>query len=158
MVGVVIYLFNCVYDNQNVQHARGRCDFFLDIYGREAATQDADGNNAEDGDKLAALKIQVIISLIRSILEDPSWIRLGFDAEVVGNDTFIHGHEVTSVQRTEPKHNQDAGNILMYRLTFQVTLSENTNNIDLPPLALASTDVRISETEHGYQYVYNPNP
>lgn len=156
MIGIALYLFRVVYDNQNSQASRGMHDFFLDIYGRHPATEDADGTNREDGDKNNAVQLQVVITLIRAILEDSRWIRLGFDPSL--GETFIEGHEIESIQRTEPRDNKDAGNILMYRVVFKVRAVENTRALEGIPLGLATTTVKLQDTDQGYEYIFDPNP
>lgn len=148
MLAVAIFLFNADYDNKNQTSVRGTYTFFLDCFAREFHTQ------LEDGDEASALSGQSAIGFIRSILENPNWFQLGFgDAS---QTTFVNTTSIKSVKRTEEENTKDAGNIIMYRIIFEVVATEDTNFIEGVPLKLATTNVRLSETDQGFQYIYTP--
>lgn len=142
--GVEIFLFTGDYDNKSAGSARGTYTFYLDCFGRAAST------NRDEGDVRSSLKLQKLIGIIRAILESPNWNTLGFTPpnQVIGRT------EVKSIKRTEEKNTEDSGNIMFYRIIFDVIATEDTDANVGVPLAQASTIVTIEETTLGLEYIF----
>ena len=62
------------YDNMDVVDTRGTYTYFIDVFTRAKET------DAEKGDTIAALKLQRILGIVRTILEDPQYRTLTFVA------------------------------------------------------------------------------
>ncbi len=148
-----VFLFQDEFDNKSQQSVRGTIQLYLDLYTdgeRKAIDRESDA-----GDQLSAKRAQRIVGLIRTILEHPAYNTLDFD--VTAGEVIIQRTLVSAVKRTEEENTRDGLNVMMYRVIFEVVASETTNALDGLPLALATTDVKIDETDLGYQYIFDPN-
>lgn len=139
-----IFLFNGDYDNKAQTSVRGNYTFYLDFFGRAATT------NKDDGDKRSAVKVQRLIGIARAILESPNWLTLGFTPP----NQFVQRTEVRSLKRTEERNNHDVGNIIFYRMVFDVLAGEGTDTITGELLGESFTEVEIDETGLGYEYKF----
>ena len=139
-----IFLFTGDYDNKTQTSVRGTYTFYLDFYGRAATT------NQEDGDKRSAEKAQRLIGISRAILESPNWLTLGF----MPPNQFVQRTEVKSLKRTEERNNHDVGNIIFYRMVFDVIAGEDTDVISGIALKDSFITVEIEETGLGYEYKF----
>jgi len=140
--GVEIFLFTGDYDNKSAGSARGSYTFYLDCFGRAAST------NQQEGDVRSSLKLQKLIGIIRAILESPNWTTLGFTPP----NQFVGRTEVKGIKRTEEKNTQDSGNIMFYRIVFDVIATEGTDANVGVPWAQSDTVVTIEETALGLEY------
>jgi len=143
-----IFLFTGDYDNKTQTSVRGNYTFYLDFYGRAATT------NQNEGDKRSAEKVQRLIGITRAILESPNWLTLGFTPP----GQFVQRTEVKSLKRTEERNNHDVGNIIFYRMVFDVIGGEDTDTISGVLLKESFTTVEIAETGLGYEYKFPPDP
>jgi len=53
---------------------------------------------------------------------------------------------------TEEKNNEDSGNVMFYRIVFDVVANESTDTISGTPLGESFTTVNVEETTLGYEY------
>lgn len=145
---IVIFFFIGEYDNKSQHSKRGVYQYYIDLLTKAQSTP---ANNA---DKISAIRAQRLALLINAILEDPNYLTLGFPPA----DGVVQRTLVRNLKRTEEEYTRDALGALMYRLIFEVVVAEQTNTIASVPLALSTTNVRIAETDRGYQYIYDPGP
>ena len=146
-----IYLFSAEFDNKDQSCARNTAIYHLDIYSEGTADDD------DDGDKKSAIKAHSIAGIIRGILEHNEYIYLTTE-DLPGPQRFIQRTLLRSIKRMEEEFTRDAGNTIMFRIMYEVVMSEVVGTIDGQPLQLHTTEVRIDETDLGYEYIYNPNP
>ena len=137
---------NMDFDNVHPTSARNAITFYLDFFGREFSNQN------ETGDKKSAIHIQKFIGLVRAILSNPSWIRLGFDTAPF----FINSCMVKTVRRMDEVNGRDAGDIVMYRMLFEVVAIEDTATLDSIVMGEHRTDIQFEDTALGYQYIFIP--
>ena len=138
-----VFTFSGQFDNKHQTNVDGLYRYFIDFIGGMAANQDGTGT------PYSSFKMQRLIGIVHHILESNQWMTLGFDSPRI-----IHRTLVNSFQRTQEEHTQDSGNLLMYRMVFDVKSSECSIQNDSVPLNESVTDVRIDETDLGLQYIY----
>ena len=112
-------------------------------------TRGGKGDGQSKGDTLAMTKCQRLAGVIRAILMNPSYTRLGYEAG------FIKNRHIASMEFGKPIR-QDSGHIVMARIILSVSFIETTA-LQTPVTAVGYwTGVRIEETEKGYLYIsYN---
>ena len=93
------------------------------------------------------------MGMIRFIFESPHYIRLGFDDATL----FINKTIVQSIKRTEEENARDSGNMIMYRIVFEVDLTEEQDQVPSVALNASYTNVTIEETDLGFEYIIDPN-
>ncbi len=131
------------FDNNNSDSSDGKHTFSIDVYTTAKAKVD------EPGDSRSVFIMHRIVGLIRAILEDSSYITLGFVAP------FIMRTTVTQIQIVDPRNNQDATNLMMGRLTFVVEAAEVTEQKQPRVAEGYDTKVTLEETDKGFVYVLN---
>lgn len=147
MIAISVFFFNNDFDSKQQQSIRGKNTFFIDLFGFSPST------NREEGDKINAVNLQRIIGMIRFIFESPHYIRLGFDDPPL----FINKTIVQSIKRTEEENARDSGNIIMYRVVFEVDLTEEQDQVPSVALNSSYTNVTIEETDLGFEYIIDPD-
>lgn len=145
---ILIFFFNGDFDEKSQHSKRGTYHYYIDLLAKAESTLE---NNA---DHLAALRVQRIAMLINAILEDPNYLTLGFPASA----GVVQRTLVRNIKRTEEENTHDALGAIMYRMIFEVVTAERTQTINGVPLSLSTTNVRIAQTDLGYQYIYQPTP
>lgn len=112
-------------------------------------TRGGKGNGQDKGDTLAMLKCHRLAGVIRAILMNPIYTRLGYAPG------FIKNRHIANMEFGKPIR-QDAAHIVMSRITLAVSFIETTA-LQTPTIAVGYwTGVRIEETEKGYLFIsYN---
>ena len=149
MLAASLFFFDGSYSMSVPTYSRGEYTFYIDIFGRAATT------SSNDGEYISSSNILFIGGLFRYIIESPQWINLGFEKGNPEGVVIEKAPKVISFKRSEEFNNRDAGNIMMYRLVFEVSTGETTVADQGLPLAGTDTDVTINETNLGYVYTYN---
>jgi hypothetical protein len=127
------------WDNKHPGEADVTCVFNIDCIVNAKHTLD------DMGDKLAAIKAQTMLGVVRYILEDPIYYTLGFEAPFIQRtwcSDFLLGNE----RSTDEKETQVA------RLKFNVRASDNNDLISPQLIDGYDTNVKIEETNSGYKY------
>lgn len=145
MYAIAISKASLDFDNAHQTSVRNTISFYLDFFGRDFST------NIEDGDKRVAVGLQRLIGIARGILSHPAWYKLGLP-----NPSPIGNTIVRTVRRMDEVNTRDAGDILMYRMLFEVVSHENTNFPLARVLESHTTCVTVEETDLGFQYIYTP--
>lgn len=140
MPAVNIMLSNGTYDEFNIKQDDGTYIINIDVYTSGKSTA------ANDGDKLAMLKLQRLIGIIRAIIQDPKYYTLGF------NLPFVMKRKIESIQISEPTLQDDALHSVMGRLSLSVKVPETTFIPGAPLIAGNETKVKLYLTDKGYQY------
>lgn len=140
MPAVNVMLSRGTYDEHSIKQDDGTYIYNIDVYtsGKSTAT--------DDGDKLAMLKLQRLIGIIRAIIQDPKYYTLGF------NPPFVIKRRIESIQIAEPTILDDALQSVMGRLSLSVKVPETTFIPGAPLVAGNETKVKLYLTEKGYQY------
>lgn len=145
MPAIDIFFFNGDFDNKDYTNSkRGTYQYYIDIFTA------SDSRSAENADRLSSIRAHRLAMLVHDILEDPHYITLGFTP----SDGVVQRTLLTNIKRTEETNTRDGRAVMMYRIIYEVVVTENTETITGLPLAIASTNVRIAETDLGYQYLY----
>lgn len=144
MPAIDIFFFNGDFDNKAQHSKRGTYHYYIDIFTASNA------NAADDADRRSSLRAHRLAMLVNAILEDPHYLTLGFQA----SDGVIQTTLLRNIKRTEESYNRDGRGMMMYRMIFEVVVAEQTGTITGVPLTLVTTNVRIDETDIGYQYIY----
>ena len=144
MPAIDIFLFNADFDNKFQHSKRGTYHYYIDIF----TASDATSSSAADA--TSSLRAHRLAMLINAILEDPNYLTLGFTP----GDGVVQTTIMRNIKRTEETNTRDGRAVMMYRMIFEVVVTEDTQTIQGLPLTLVTTNVRIDETDIGYQYVY----
>jgi hypothetical protein len=132
------------YGNQDQTQSEGTYKYYIDVYVNEKS------NDTDRADVRASVKLQSMLGICRSILEDSRYKTLGFKTP----PGFIGNRHYESIQIQNPnqkKHDGDSS--LMGRLTFSVKVLEK-NGLSL---GVASnkyiTTVKLDVTDKGYLWI-----
>lgn len=125
--------------NQNQGSKDGTYIYNIDCYTNAPSTEDS------AGDYLANAQLQKILGICRAILENPIYKTLGF------TPPFIHRVFCSDINFANAGKN-DALNSVMGRITFTVTVTENTLNPTPSLIEGYDTTVKIDTTDKGYYY------
>ena len=126
------------YDNIDVIQTRGEYTYFIDVYTKAKTT------NAKRGDTTSLEKLQRILGIVRTILEDPQYRTLTFTAP------SLEHTEVKSISIIQPENNQDSNNISLGRLTFIAVITEGVELLSANIITEAETNVEINDTDKGH--------
>lgn len=145
MPAIDIFFFNADFDNKDLRSSkRGIYQYYIDIFTASDAT------TSSDADRTSSLRAHRLAMLVHDILENPNYITLGFTP----SDGVVQRTLVSSVKRTEESNTRDGRAVMMYRLIYEVVVTENTETISPSALSFVATNVRIEETNLGYEYLY----
>lgn len=129
------------YSNKNYgSSVDGEYKFNIDIHTNSA------GEANTPGDKLAAIKLQKLIRLCRSILENSVYKTLGFAPG------FIMRVGYSGFLIADMGDKPDAANTSMSRLVFVVACNETTPALNVNLIAGYETHIKLHETDNGYFY------
>lgn len=131
------------FDSKTVMNADGVDTYFVDVYTKGKGSED------QRGDNLAASRLHRLMGVCRAILENPIYKTLGF------NPPSLSGVAVKSISVQDPQNNQDAKNVIMGRLVFEVRALEVQQLIDSTLISEAVTKIKLNESEKGYIYQSN---
>lgn len=135
-----ITLANGDYGNKHVGSIDGSYVFNIDFHANSKTI------GPDQGDKLSAIKVQKLMRLCRSILENNIYVTLGFVPGFIAR-VFISNLRVATL---EP--DKDALNTAMTRLVFNVVLNETTSPVAPVLIGGYETHVKLSVTDQGYFY------
>lgn len=138
---VNVALSKASWDNENLGSSDGTYVFDIDVV-TNAKTEDA-----RDGNYIASILMQRIAGGIRSILKNPVYKTLDFTT-VPG---FILRTTVSELN-IRARHQNDALNSEMGRITFVVMANETTSYIEALMVEDYLTKVKVNNTQKGYQY------
>jgi hypothetical protein len=129
-------------DNQNQFTQRNSVVFAIDVFTNALETE------AVDGCYLSGAKLHRLIGLIRSILQSPIYVKLGFQSGIV------ESRSVYKVLFSEKDDNHDTINSRMARIFLKVAIHEKTTGITPIEAGSYSTIVKLELTEKGYKFNY----
>lgn len=132
------------YGGQTAIQSDGTYRYNIDCYFKSKANED------EPGDVRAMIKLQRLLGICRSIIEDPRYIRLGFST----NPGFVMNRHFETIQIQNPHQKEhDATNSVMGRLVLSVKVPEITWQARPVDAADFVSTIKLSETEFGYLWV-----
>lgn len=126
--------------------------YVIEVYSgnREPGTE----SPVNEGDSLAAIKLQRCLAIIRSILMFPEYQRLGFDVAPY----FIGKVSANGIQIAQPNGgNENTNNLIYGKINLTVKVSEGVEQITGITLALSETTVKLNDTEKGYFWTNESN-
>lgn len=102
------------------------------------------------GDVYSSLDSQKLAGKIRYILENPNFLRLGFDS----NPSFVVGTEVDEILITKPQEN-DGNFITLCQLRHKVKLEEDNGKVNPIPAQQYVSQILIENTTKGIKLIIN---
>lgn len=137
---VNVSLTNGKYDNKDSGgNVVGLYQYNVDVFANSKTPKEG------QGDRLASIKMQKVIGICRSILEDPIYKTLGY------TPPFVSRVFVSEMNISEPSKD-DALNTIIGRLVFNVQVPEQCKLITPTLIEGYETRVRINNTTRGFQY------
>jgi hypothetical protein len=137
-----VMLSNGKYDGQTIAQHDGTYNYNIDVHTSAKST----ANN--NGDKLAMLKLQRLLGIVRAIIHNPKYVRLGFAAP------FIIHRGIETLQISDPQINGDALHSVMGRLVLSVKVPETAELSAPVAIAGNTTAVKLQLTDNGFKYVF----
>lgn len=138
---VNVSVISGAFGNKSAGRKDGVYQYAIDVFTKSAA------GPAKLGDKTSQLYMERLLGICDYILEDPQYKTLAFPAGVIG-------HTMVSEMQIRDQNPNDADNVAMGRLIFDVKILE-VNALKFAPYLLESnTTVSLNETALGYQYQY----
>jgi len=133
-----VYFKNVNYDENTPITSKGTNFYNIDVI---VSGKDSDTSG---GDKIAVLKLQKLLGVLRFILENPNYLTLDF------SENFIYTTKVSDINISQPSSNQDGTHTVSGQLTFEVTAEEL--NGDIQPIAgeIYTSQQKIGTSEKGY--------
>jgi hypothetical protein len=135
---IIISLGNSSLTNRTPISQINECSFNIDVFTKSKQTSTGYGYYN------SAVKLQKLVGLIRHILMSPYYDRLSFFDGIIAN------RSVNQIQYSEVRDEQDAIYSRMARITFEVHMIENNNQIIPIDASSYQTIIKIEETEKGY--------
>lgn len=107
-------------------------------------------STADDtGDALANAKLQRLAGIVRQIIMDQEYMRLGFNKDA--SDMIIGYRKCENLLITQPENGgDDANSIVSARLDVIVKATEEVRQIPGVPLQESATTIRVNDPEKGY--------
>lgn len=130
------------YENNNPLRSEGVNTYYIDVYTK------AKGEDDDDADRLANIKLQKILGKIAFILRHSYYKTLGFTPGFIGNT------KVASIQvadQRDPSFN--ANGCVMGRVTFEVKASEYVTPVEVRDMTGFYTTVELFNSDKGYLFV-----
>lgn len=128
------------YSNIHEKGSHGGTNFFIDIY------CSAKQNPTDDGGYVSTKKRDKYLGMIRYILQNHKYIKLGLPAGLIMG-TYVEGFE-----NFEPTNSQDTSFIKMSRLSYSVRIVEDQKLWDGVEINAIFTTVKLDETDKGFKY------
>ena len=134
-----------IFDQNTTTRSDGTYTYYVDVYHKGKSDE------IEGGYLKSNRSNQRVLGVVRYILEDPQYKRLGFQAPSIG------GRNIRNFQISEASNNQDSTSITMSRLTFEVRCPEIEELLDANIISSAITSLTLNESDNGYFYEYDNN-
>ena len=138
MPAINVLLAKSGYDNGDANVDDGTYTFEIDVYA--CAKADADSR----GDFLAALKMQRMCGIVRTIFTDQAYRTLGFAPP------YIERVSVVGMNFPDPLPVQDTLNVVMGRVTLTVRVNEDGKAKDPELIGSYTTQIKLETTNKGY--------
>jgi len=132
-------------DNQTPISQRNSVNYAIDVWVNALEKGD------DDGCYLSGAKLHRLIGLIRAILQNPVYDKLGFAPG------FIERRSIKSIMFAQKDDQHDTINSRMARIILQVDMHEESSGINPIQAGSYSTVVKLEATDKGYKFIYT-NP
>jgi hypothetical protein len=144
---VNVCLLKGKYNNQDQTGADGVYDFAVDAYAKSKG--DAGNDSSTRADSQALFKLQRLLGVVRTILNDSRYKTLGFEPP------FIGWRQVTDIEIQNPTDAPGSESMVMGRIVISVRVRET--GVDLDPQLIKGYDtyVKLYLTDEGYVYSGN---
>lgn len=137
---IIISTLKGDYDNESMGSSHGTYTYLLDIIANAANTP------LERGDTTAGYRVQQLIRNIRYILSHQNYITLDLLPGIIENT------EVQKFQIYQKERIGDAVNNAIGQVVFTVRCEETTLANGGRLFAIGDTEVKVEQTDLGYQY------
>ena len=131
------------FDNQTPISQRNGVDYAIDVFVNALEKGD------DDGCYLSGAKLHRLAGLIRSIIQNPIYDKLGFAPGL------IERRSIQNIQFAQKEDNHDTLNSRMARITLHVDMHEESSGIVPKQLISYLTVVKLAMTEKGYEFIYS---
>jgi hypothetical protein len=132
------------YEGQTAIQSDGTYRFYIDCY------VNAKSSDKNPGDSKAMRKLHALLGVCRAIIMDPRYVTLGFSVR----PGFIMNRHFDNLQIENPRQKEhDADSSVMGRLVLSVKVPEITGNALPTNLVEFFTQVKLADTEKGYQWI-----
>jgi hypothetical protein len=135
-----ILVDSATYSNKSQKEVEGRTTYFVDVYTR--------GKGNTDGTSESTVTRDKFIGMIRYILSSTMYNTLGMVPGLIG------GTMIDSFATLDPASKEDSEYTSFARLTYTVRIQEGQAMWQGIDLVGNDTEVKLEETEKGYQYVF----
>lgn len=132
-------------DNQTSISQRNSVHYAIDLW------VNAIESGENDGCYLSGAKLHRLIGLIRAIIQNPVYDKLGF------SPGFIERRSIKQILFSEKDDNHDTINSRMARIILQVDMHEESSGIQPRQASSYQTVVKLAATEKGHKFIYT-NP
>lgn len=109
-------------------------------------------SDEDGGDTVAMANLKRLIGVIRAILMNSKYYRLGFNDPII-----VQKRVLKSIQVSEPRNHKDSTFIMQGRLILEVNAIEEEGLSVSSVLGDLLTKVTLEETALGYQYLIEQN-
>lgn len=140
-----VLLDSATYGQYTPKDQQGRTIYFIDFH----TTGKANVTPGVTGDLDSGQRLHRFMRMCRYILSSDLYRTLGFAPGAIG------GKYVESLATAEPIHADDSNYTRMGRISFAVRIQENQALATPQILGGNDTIVKLQETTHGYQYVFD---
>lgn len=134
------------YNGQTAITSPGTYRYFIDCYQQSATTGPED---EESYDRLAMQRLGRLIGIVRAIIEDARYLKLGFD-----DIAFIGCRYIEKIMVADPNA-QDAAGMVRGRLVLVVQVNESVALKAAAALAGIDSTVQLSDSDAGYVFRMN---
>jgi hypothetical protein len=129
-------------DNQTPISQRNSVNYAIDVF------VNAKEIGEDDGCYLSGAKLHRLIGLIRAIIQNPIYDKLGFAPG------FIERRSIKQILFSEKDDNHDTINSRMARIILQVDMHEESSGIQPIQASNYQTVVKLAATEKGHKFIY----
>jgi len=128
------------YGNEDAKNSTGTYKYNIDVYAKAKST------TTDGGDKLATIKLHRLLGIVRAILESPQYMTLAFPRPSLNRVTVV------DIAIEQPQNTQDGSSVIMGRVTFDVSVCEGVQLLTGQDIGGYKTEVKMNETDKGYQF------
>ena len=86
------------------------------------------------------------MGIVRAILESPQYMTLAFPRPSLNRVTVV------DIAIEQPQNTQDGSSVIMGRVTFDVSVCEGVQLLTGQDIGGYKTEVKMNETDKGYQF------
>jgi hypothetical protein len=129
------------YSNETIQRSQGEYTYNINVFTASPTT------SANGGDKIALLALQKVLGMIRSILMNNQYIKLGYALNGI-----VINRRIGTIQIGDKKDIQDALSDVVGQITLVVNAIETSEVGEGVECTLVNSSVKLDESVEGFYY------